>query len=199
MFSVSLNWAIDLRQGGRLPRALQAVLMSSELCARLTAPLAGLLRGLCEHSKHYGTLPNTVPLDPANFQGPREQRSARLSNLLSRVLLSHRQQFLHKVNTLADMVEDLCKHFRMAADELSEGTATDPERSWQAVDADHFDLNTCLREAIVLLKSFLVVLAVDQLGAFQNTVRELSGIHQPLGPSAQDVLRHRRMTQFAGK
>jgi hypothetical protein len=199
MLSVSLNWAIDLRQGGRLTRALQAVGMCSELCKRLTEPLTGLLRGLCEHSKHYGTLPNTVPLDPANFLGHRDQRLARLSNLLSRVLLSHRQQFLHKVNTLAEMVEDLSKHFRMAADELSEGITTEPEKMWQAVDADHFDLNTCLREAIVLLKSFLVVLPVDQLGAFQNTVRELSGFYQPQGPSPRDVLRHRRMTQFAGK
>jgi hypothetical protein len=165
----------------------------------LTEPLTGSLRSLCEHSKHYGTLPNTAPLDPANFQGQRDQRLARLSNLLSGVLLSHRQEFLHKVNTLAEMVEDLGKHFRMAADDLSQGTTTDPEKMWQAVDTDHFDLNTCLREAIVLLKSFLVVLPVDQLGAFQKTVRELSGIHQLQGPSPQDVIRHRRMTQFAGK
>jgi len=40
------------------------------------------------------------------------------------------------------------------------------------VDAGHYDLNTCLREAIVVFKSFLIALPEDQLGAFQNAVRQ---------------------------
>jgi hypothetical protein len=61
----------------------------------LTQTLAGLLRALSEHAKHYGTIPNAALLDPANFQGQRGQRSARMSSLLDHVLLSQRLQFLH--------------------------------------------------------------------------------------------------------
>lgn len=199
MFSVSLDEAIELRQLGHAGKSLQAVGITSDLCKLLTETLAGLLRALSEHAEQYGTIPNAAPLDPANFQGPRGQRSARLSNLLNHVLLSQRLQFLHKLSTLEEMVEDLGKEFRHAADDLAEGTAWNPKKMWAAVDADHYDLNTCLREAIVVLKSFLIVLPESQLGAFEDTVRQQSQPQEADVPSRQRVIRHRRMTAIAGE
>lgn len=199
MWSVSLNEAIELLQGGRLAKSLEAVGVTSGLCRLLTEPLAGLFRALCEHARHYGTIPNVAPLDPANFQGHRSQRSARMSGLLNRVLLSHRLQFLYKVTTLGEMVEDLGRGFRRAAADLAEGTSADPLSRWEEVDADHYDLNTCLREGIVLLKSFLVALPEDQLGAFQKTVHELSGCREAEAPLRQSAVRHRRMSPIAGE
>ena len=38
------------------------------------------------------------------------------------------------------------------------------------LDKGHFDLNTCLRESIVLLKSFLVVLPDEQVTAFKAAI-----------------------------
>src|SRR6266852_8289982 len=107
MLSVSLDEAIELRQLGQPGKSLQAVGITSGLCKLLTQTLVGLLCALSEHAKHYGTIPNTAPLDPANFQGQRGQRSARMSGMLNRVLLSQRLQFLLKVSTLEEMVEDL--------------------------------------------------------------------------------------------
>ncbi len=54
-----------------------------------------------------------------------------------------------------------------------------PTLEWQAVDAAHYDLNTCLREAIVLLKSFLMALPNDELKAFQATVQTQMGVPNP--------------------
>ena len=199
MLSVSLDEAIELHQVGEPAKSRQAVGVSSGLCTLLTQMLGGLLRSLSEHAKHYGTVPNAAPLDPANFQGPRGQRSARMYNLLNHVLLSKRLQFLHKVSTLEEMVEDLGKDYRNAADELSEGLSLNPGKMWDEVDTGHFDLNTCLREAIVVFKSFMVALPEDQLGTFQNTVhlqcqQQLAGV-----VSSQRVIRHRRMTAIAGE
>ena len=143
-------------------------------------------------------VPNAAPLDPANFQGPRGQRSARMSSLLNHVLLSQRLQFLHKVSTLEEMVEDLGKEFRLAAEDLAEGASLNPKK-WAEVDAGHYDLNTCLREAIVVFKSFLIVLPESQLDAFQNAVREQSQLQEALVPSRQPAIRHRRMTAIAGE
>src|SRR6202521_2779609 len=98
-----------------------------------------------------------------------------MSSVLNRVLLSHRLPFLSKGSTLGEMVEDRGGGFRRAAADLAEGTSADPLSRWEEVDADHYALNTCLREGIVLLKSFLVALPEDQLGAFQKTLNELSG------------------------
>ena len=199
MFSVSLDEAIGLRRRGFLGKSLQALGMTSELCELLTCGLAGMLRTLREHAKHYGTIPNAAPLDPANYQRHKGQRSARLSGLLNRVLLSHRMQFLHKVNTLEEMVVDLGKDFRTAAGDLTDGVSVRPDQHWNEVDADHYDLNTCLREVIVLLKSFLVVLPVDQLGAFQKTVCEQSPVSASNLIVPQRVIRHRRMSAIAGE
>jgi hypothetical protein len=199
MLSVSLDEAIELRQLGEPGKSLQAVGITSDLCKLLTQTLVGLLRALSEHAKHYGTIPNTAPLDPANFQGQRGQRSARMNSLLNHVLLSHRLQFLHKVSTLQEMIEDLGKDFRRAAADLAEGASVNPKKMWAEVDAGHYDLNTCLREAIVLLKSFLIALPESQLGAFQNAVSQQSQLLEAGAPSRQHVNGHRRMTAIAGK
>ena len=199
MLSVSLDEAIELRHLGQLGKSRQAVGITSGLCRLLTQALGGLLRALSEHAKHYGTIPNAAPLDPANFQGLRGQRSARMSSLLNHVLLSQRLQFLHKVSTLEEMVEDLGNDYCHAADDLADGFSSNPTKMWAAVDIDHYDLNTCLREVIVVFKSFLIALPETQLGAFQDTVRQQSLLAGPATPFPQRVDRHRRMTANAGQ
>jgi len=69
MLSVSLDEAIELWQLGDSGKSMQAVGITSGLCKLLTQTLAGLLRALVRNAKHYGTIPNAAPLDPANFQG----------------------------------------------------------------------------------------------------------------------------------
>jgi hypothetical protein len=199
MLSVSLDEAIALRHVGHPGKSLQALGITSGLCKLLTQTLAGLLRAVSEHARHYGTIPNAAPLDPANFQGQRVQRSARMSGMLNRVLLSQRLQFLHKVSTLEEMVEDLGNDFRRAADDLVEGFSENPKKMWAEVDADHYDLNTCLREAIVVFKSFLIALPESQLGVFQNAVRRQSQPQEAGVHSRQHVIRHRRMPAIAGE
>lgn len=195
MFSVSLDEALELRHLGHPGKSLLAVGMTASLCKLLTRPLGGLLRALSEHAKHYGTIPNAAPLDPANFQGPKGQRTARMSGLLNHVLLSSRLQFLNKVSTLEEMVDDLGRDFRHAADDLSDGMSSNPKKMWAEVDADHYDLNTCLREAIVVLKSFLVAIPDGQLGAFQDAVQQ----HSQAGTAPRENVRHRRMNSIAGE
>jgi hypothetical protein len=122
-----------------------------------------------------------------------------MSSLLNHVLLSHRLQFLSKVSTLGEMVEDLGTDYCHSAADLFDGTSANPKRTWEAVDADHYDINTCLREAIVLLKSFLLVLPADQLGAFQQTILDQAKTVPAQPPASQPVIRHRRMSAIAGQ
>jgi hypothetical protein len=200
MLSVSLNEALALRREGRLMMCCEAVSVTLSLCSRLTEPLASLIRVLSEHAKHYGTVPNAAPLDPQNFQTVKGQRSARMSGLLSKVLLSQRTQFLHKVGTLQEMVENLGKEYCASAEELATGSAADPFLLWNTIDAAHYDLNTCLRETIVLLKSFLRALPDDQLGNFQKSViGAWRAAAQESDSSTARHLRHRRIAHSAGK
>ncbi len=200
MLSVSLNEALELQRNGRLTKACQTVNVTPQLCSKLTISLASLIRVLGQHAKHYGTVPNAAPLDPENFQSLRGQRSARISGLLSKVLLSQRTQFLHKLGALQEMVEELGKEFCAGAEELGAGLGTDPVMLWKIVDSSHYDLNTCLRETIVMLKSFLRALPDEQLAGFQKSVSNswAAASREPIAPARQ-ILRHGRMAPIAGE
>ena len=197
MLSVSLNEALGLRRAGELRKSFQIVDVIPALCARLTERLQGLLSSLDEHAKHYGVVPSVEPLDAANFRGGQGQRAAHCNSLLSAVLLSQRAQFLTKINSLRHVVGDVGVDFREAAQDISSAPERARERLWTALDDDHFDLNTCLREAMVLLKCFLRVLPDDQLTCFQETIALQTDASRAARPS--HLIRHRRIAQFAGE
>ncbi len=170
MLSVTLNEAIALRQEGALRKARQEAGCCGELALRFSAALAGTVRALEGHARHYGTLPNTAPLDPANFRCGRSQRVAWMHGLLCQVLFSDRSQFLHKLHSVEELVEALAAHFHEAALELIDGTTTDPALLWESLDNLHYDLNTCLRETLVVLKSFLRVLPEEEVDTFRQSL-----------------------------
>jgi hypothetical protein len=122
-----------------------------------------------------------------------------MSELLSRVLLTQRSQFLHKVGALEEMVGDLAKDFRLTVENLAAGASENPEADWRVVEAAHFDLNTCLREAIVMLKSFLLVLPQDQLATFQKSVLAQTQESADSAQSGRRLIRHRRMAVVGGQ
>jgi hypothetical protein len=194
MFSVSLNEALELRRIGKSGQSSRAIFVIPALCTRLARPVEGLLHTLGEHAKHFGIIPNTAPLDASNFRGTREQRTARVNDLLSHVLLTQRSQFLHKVDTLEEMVLSIRQDFCEVASDLGSGASAAPFLDWRALDDAHFDLNTCLREAIVLLKSFIVVLPDDQVGVLQKSINS-----QILAPHDAEPTRRRRMVLIEGE
>ena len=199
MFSVSLDEALEYRRQEPVSKSYQAVCVTPDLATRLAGNLSAMLRALAGHAKHYGTVPNAAPLDVANFLGSKEQKTARMSGLLSRVLLTQRSQFLHKIGTLEEMVCDLGKDFRFAVENLTAVGSPKPAAEWQVIDAAHYDLNTCLRETIVLLKSFFVVLENDQVVAFQRTVRAQSQGNEPPRSFGDRLMRSRRMASVGGE
>ena len=87
----------------------------------------------------------------------------------------------------------------MAVDNLASGASLDAEVDWQVMDNAHYDINTCLRETTVLLKSFLLVLPDDQLGALQKTVRAQMRVSDPSISHGDPLIRARRMASVGGQ
>jgi hypothetical protein len=195
IFSISLDEALEFRRTGSLAQAYEAARVARGVCARFSLSLDMLLASLHEHAKHFGLVPNAAPLDAENFRGARGQRTAKIAGFLNRVLLSQRSQFIHKAATLRDLVTDLSNEFCKAADELISGVYLENSAFWETLDRNHFDLNTCLREAIVLLKSFLVVMPDEQLAAFETTV----AFRSARTPQPAFAFRHRRFAAVPGK
>ncbi len=173
MSSVTLDEAIGLRRAGRLQMAYQLLAVTPALCSKLTCPLMSLLRAMTLH-------------DPDNFQRSKSQRVARFNGVFSHVLLTRRSQFLHKISTQLELTEELGESFLTSVKEL---------------DASHYDLNTCLRESVVLLKCFLLALPDKQLAEFQATLRQEDQISRSTSrvPSLTRNLAHRRLTPVKGQ
>jgi len=201
MFSISLNEAISLHAGGLLSKAFLAVFVTPGLCGHLTGHLENVLRSLAEHAKSYGTNPSVAPLNPADFYGDWGQRSALKSLVWHHALRTRESQFQSKIRTLRSMVGHIGNDFAAAAEALASlGIAIDSPDLWAAMDAGHFDLNTCLRETDVLLKSFLCVLPEDQLGRFDFTICGLARARRPRASVTQsDLIRARRTAPVAGE
>ncbi len=196
MLSVTLDEALSLRDTRTLVHARVQAGVSADLFDRLAARLLAALGALEEHGRHFGTLSNVVPLNPDFFRGETAQRMARRSSLLSRVLLSSRSKFFHKLRALAEMVEDLREEFREAAEELAEGISVQPGAHWQALDTLHYDLNTCLRETIVVLKSFLCALPDEEVQPFQRKLRARAQAAPQTARTPAPAVRHRRVSLF---
>lgn len=199
IFSINLDEAIGLRRGGQLNKSYLALSITPSLCGRLSGNLQVLLRAMLAHAKHFRTIASSSPLDPENFQLAASRRAANFGNLCGRVILSRRSQFMHKLSTLQELVEDLEKVFLEAVSELQEGCSTAPEQEWATLDSSHYDMNTCVREAIVVLKCFLHALPEEQLPEFTLALQKqrmpaLSPVFTP-----KRHLAHRRMTLLKGQ
>lgn len=199
MFSVNLDEAFGMRRCGRMANAYQVLGVSPALCHRLASPLHSLLCAMLDHAKHFGTTPNLVPLDPENFQSTKSQRAARLSELFGKILLTRKSQFLHKITALSDLVQELNASFESTIEKLGEQHSLRPERDWQLLDMIHYDLNTCLREAVVLLKSFLHALPDAQLSEFEVHLRGRTSAERVVPAPRAHHLAHRRMAFLKGQ
>jgi hypothetical protein len=163
MLSVVLNDALTLRTFGDLTGARPQAVLSSEILDRLAAELVASLGAMGDYGRHFGAVAATTPLDPEYFRDETARKAAYWSSVLSRMLLSERARFFHKLRTLAAIIEDLADEFREAAEEIAEGITANPGGYWDTVEHLHDDFNTCLRETTVILKSFLHVLPTVQL------------------------------------
>jgi hypothetical protein len=198
MLSVSLNEAIDLSRHGHSAKAFQAMEVSPDLCSLLVLRLDSILHSMHQHARHFGVVPNLAPLEPGNFRTDRAQRSVRFNNLVNRVLLSERSQFVYKLSTLEQIVEDIGDCFIQSAKHVEPADTPDSSSFWDVLDACHFDLNTCLRETVVLFKSFLVVLPEEQLEGLDFTIRGLCR-SRPSRQFVSSIIHPGRIGAVAGK
>jgi hypothetical protein len=168
MMSVSLDEALAQRARGELVCAQQQVAITSDLMLRLARILIGGCAVLSERGKHVVNLPLVQPLHTEFFRGDTGQSAASWNSLLHNVLLGERSRFFHKLRILSNTLEHLGTEFQQAAHDIAGGTCVQPVACWNHLDSLHYDLNTCLRESEVILKSFLHALPADQLSLFDG-------------------------------
>lgn len=166
MMSVSLDDAISVRTRGELVCARQYVSISADLLAQLAAELVGACGCLSDRGRHLNNTPRVQPLQTDFFRGETAQAAASWNDFLHHVLFAERSRFFQKLRILSETLESLIREFDAAAEDVFAGLSVRPGSSWDALECLHYDFTTCLREAEVLLKSFLRALPAEQVAAF---------------------------------
>lgn len=179
MLSVTLNEAFALRDAGTLVRAREQAAVAADLVDRLAADLVHALQALRAKGWSSDPVPAVEPLHPKNFRGDSSQSHAAGNLFLHRVLPSRRARFLLKVRKLEAAVSRLAEDFRGPADEIAEGASVEPSASWHTLELAHDDLNTMMRESIVVLKSFLRAVSDGRFTAFRQCMAR-AGRRAPL-------------------
>lgn len=182
MFSIAVNEAVALRRSGSLVRAREQVATTASVMTRFSDQLSRLLGAIRDQAAESGHFPQVAPLNPAFFRWPIVRRLAAWDSVLDMALPLRNLRFRRKLRSLSRLVEHLAAEFRHAAREISEGSSVHPESHWEALDFIHFDLNTCLRETIVVLKSFLLGLEPPALEAFRRRLEGPSLGNSDQGP-----------------
>jgi hypothetical protein len=173
MMSVSLDDALSLRARGELVRARQQVSISADLLSRLAASLSGACGVLTSCGRHISNVPNVEPLNTENFRGETAQTAASWNEFLHRVLFASRSRYFQKLRILSETVQKLAAEYNDAAGDVAAGVSVQPADSWDKLECLHYDFTTCLREAEVLVKSFVRVLPGEQVSAFASELDAL--------------------------
>ena len=167
ILSISLDEALSLCKGGQIDSAKERVTMIAGLFNRLAVRVGHVISTIRDHGVHFGTLPNVMPLSPSNFRGVAAQRVAIMNNLLARVVFRERTRFFHKLQSLGEIIEDLQREARAILAGIADGASEFPDRAFQLLEVLGYDLNTCMGETTIILKSFFCALPPEELETFR--------------------------------
>lgn len=174
IFSVPLDDAVSLRAEGALLRARQCVEIAAAVVIDLTAPLASSCRTLEGWGRHLAVPPAVAALNPSFYRSEAARQNAQWNQLTHHILFGGRSRYMHKLRVLQISVSDLGEEFHREAEELSSGVHLRPDACWPRLDELHYDVNTCLRETVVVLKSFLLALPPKNVAVFHDELKEAS-------------------------
>ncbi|MGH9679497.1 MAG: hypothetical protein ACRD4Y_06075, partial [Candidatus Acidiferrales bacterium] len=102
------------------------------------------------------------------FRGATAQRISKMSGLLSRVVFSGRTRFFHKLDSVMDIVEELRKEVREIVKNALGDRLERMGPAWEELEVLGYDLNTCMGETTVVLKSFFCALPIEELEPFRH-------------------------------
>jgi hypothetical protein len=177
ILSVALDEALGLCEREQFTIAKERVAAFAELFDRLAVRLRFVIRTIEEHGSHFGTLPNVTPLASENFRGTTAQRISFMDSLLAKVVFRSRTRFFHKLHALKEIIEELQNETRIIVEDVADGAPVFPNRAWRELEVLGYDLNTCMGETTVVLKSFFCVLPAEELEAFRlKLVMQVPGI-----------------------
>jgi hypothetical protein len=181
MMSVALDDAFTMRSCGKVVFASQQLTIAGDLLHRFSQLMISSFDSLVTCGRRSHDFPAVEPLHTEFFRGSTGQWAASWSGLVHHILLGDRPRFFHKLRSLSSMIEKLQSEFDAVSEQIARGG--NPEQStWLTIDYLHYDFNTCLREAEVVLKSFLRNLPPEETERLAGNLDPLAAHEEPAMP-----------------
>lgn len=184
MFSIPLDDAMAFRADGKLTRARQCVEIALNFVTGLTGPLSTSCQIMDRWGRELAIPPSVAPFNPSFYRTDSARQNAQWNQLMHMVLFGSRARFLHKLHVLGSNTITLGEEFYREGEELAQNLSFPPESSWPKLDQLHDDLNTCLREIVVILKSFLLALPPTNLPSFHRDLTASAAASRKIGRPA---------------
>jgi len=181
MLGVALNEGIELSRRGSPSPCSELGIVCAELFGRLAGRLEAALRCLYRHSSNLTLLPRVSPLNADFFRSEPAKRRAKRGRLFANVLLTSNSRFSHKLEDLTCIVCDLAASLRPLAVQMQQASAAHLPVAWEQLEVLDYDLNTCLAETLVVLKSFFHVLPDADTPGFRRQIE--AALSAPKPPS----------------
>jgi len=161
----------------------------SNLFDRLSGRLRGILCTLAEHGRHFGSQCRVAPLQIDLFRSEHAQYVVRANSLLSLVSLRRPSRFFRKTAVIDELVGLLQQNTREIVAGITEGTSLSLPEQWQRLEVLHHDLNICLCETTIVLKSFFCALPSVEILPFRKRLLALAPVTDgvPAGPPERFV------------
>lgn len=173
ILNITLDEALSLCKGGQYDSAKDRAIIFTGLFDRLAVRVRYVAHAIKDHGTHFGTLPNVTPLSPSNFRGATAQRVSLMNNVLAKVVFRERTRFFHKLDSIDEIIAHLQKETHAIVSDMSEGDSGFSDRAWRQLEVLGYDLNTCMGETTVILKSFFCALPTVELEPFQKKLVSL--------------------------
>lgn len=135
---------------------------------RLVTHLGIVLSALEEHEHAGGTRPHAVPLLPEYFRSRHARQLARANRLGSYLSITNRSDFRPKLSAIRKVIASLQRQARNEAREIGAVAPRCARDRWARLEVLQYDLNTCLQETNVILKSFFCALPGHELPLFRS-------------------------------
>ena len=174
ILNITLDEALSLCKGGRFDSARDRATVFAGLFDRLANRVDHVICAIKDHGAHFGTLPNVSPLSPANFRGATAQKISLMSSVLAKVVFRERTRFFHKLYSLEEIVEKLQGEAHAILNGMPEWGYRFQDQAWQELEVLGYDLNTCVGETTILLKSFFCALPPEELDVFRQKLVKLN-------------------------
>lgn len=173
ILSIALDGTISYCEQRKFEQAKECSIVFADLFDRLAIRLCLVIRTIKEHGSHFGTLPNVTPLSSSNFRGATAQKISTMSGLLAKLVFSGRTRFFHKLNSIEEIIGELQTEARAIVTDVADRNPAFPDHAWRELEVLGYDLNSCVGETTVILKSFFCALPPEELEPFRRKLVSL--------------------------